>query len=229
MAYGCVRTDNMAGTDIGNAMVSFKYQPSSTDTIIENGNVVKVGAYIEGQREVCTASTPAVNSDLATIALVASEELVKSKNNNTLSEFRNEAGDICRGYFLRAGDEFSITAECFAEGSVKTVGSVVELDAGTKLKGVASLTSGSTQVGKIIAVEGSWYVIKVIPAELDMESYSTTETTNAKIASDIATAFPNAATLATIPVPEEGDSGKVLKVTTEEDGYELGEDETSAT
>ena len=47
------------------------------------------------------------------------------------------------------------------------VGSVVELVAGTKLKAVA-LDSGSTQIGKIIAIEDPWYVIEVMPAAVDV-------------------------------------------------------------
>ncbi|MFA5625815.1 MAG: hypothetical protein WC966_12335 [Bradymonadales bacterium] len=226
MAYAKVRTDNMVGTILGNALVSFKYQPGTVDTAIENGNVVKIGGYITGQREVRVATTPAVDSDLATIALVASEEVVKSKQYDTVGAFRNEAGDIARGYFLRPGDQFSITAGAFAADSVMTAGSTVELAAGTKLKGVASLTSGSTQVGKIIAVEGEWIVIEVVPAELDLEAYTTTATMNAAIGSAVAAAIPNAAALATIPAPDAGDAGKVIKVTSAEDGFELGVDAT---
>lgn len=161
MAYAKVRTDNMVGTILGNALVSFKYQPGEKDTAIENGNVVKIGGYITGQREVRVATTPAVDSDLATIALVASEEVVKSKQYDTIGDFRNEAGDIARGYFLRPGDQFSITKSALVDDSETDVGSIIELAAGTKLKGVESLTSGSTQVGTVIAVEGEWIVIEV--------------------------------------------------------------------
>ena len=164
MAYGCVRTDNMAGTILGSGLVSFKYQPGGVDTAIENGNVVVIGGYISGEREIRTASTPAAGSAFASIALVASEEVLKDKNNYFINEFINAPGAICRGYRLHPGDIFSITAECFADESVLGVGSVVELAAGTKLKAVASLTSGSTQIGKIIAIEDPWYVIEVMPA-----------------------------------------------------------------
>ena len=168
MAYGCVRTDNMAGTVLGSGLVPFKYQPSGVDTAIENGNVVVIGGYISGEREIRTASTPVANSAFASIALVASEEVLKDKNNYFINEFINAAGAICRGYRLHPGDIFSITAECFADESVLDVGSVVELAAGTKLKAVASLTHGSTQIGKIIAIEDPWYVIEVMPAAVDV-------------------------------------------------------------
>lgn len=38
--------------------------------------------------------------------------------------------------------------------------------------------------------------------------------------------MPNLDILKTIPVPEEGDEGKVIKVNQDEDGYELGVDQT---
>jgi hypothetical protein len=235
MAYGCVRTDNMAGTVLGSGLVPFKYQPSSGDTAIENGNVVVIGGYISGQREVRTADTPAADSKFSSIVLVASEEVVKEKNNYFINEFRNEAGAVCRGYRLHPGDIFSISAECFAAGSVLDVGSVVELAAGTKLKAVASLTAGSTQIGKIIAVEGQWYVIEVIPATVDVEgaieSALATALNGYVGTADLAdyvakTDLPNLDILKTIPVPEEGDEGKVIKVNHDEDGYELGVDQT---
>ena len=71
MAHGVIRTDNMLGTDVGTHLVSFKYQPSDTDTAIDNGNVVVIGDLINGEREVHTATTPAANSALAKIAVVA--------------------------------------------------------------------------------------------------------------------------------------------------------------
>lgn len=76
MAHGVIRTDNMLGTDVGTHLVSFKYQPSDTDTAIDNGNVVVIGDLINGEREVHTATTPAANSALAKIAVVASVEVI---------------------------------------------------------------------------------------------------------------------------------------------------------
>ena len=39
--------------------------------------------------------------------------------------------------------------------------SVIELQAGTKLKAVDSLTASSTKVGTVTKVEGEWFVIEV--------------------------------------------------------------------
>jgi len=164
MKYGCVRTDNMSGIINGKDLVSLKYRVGDVDTAIENGNIVVIGNHLEGEREVRLASTPAVGSKMGTLAVVASEEVVKSKSYNGLADFRNEAGDIIRGYRLTSKDVFSVTKEALsiAEGVTPAVGYVVETMAGTKMKVVQTATSGSTQIGTIIAIEDEWYVIEVM-------------------------------------------------------------------
>ena len=167
MAHGVIRTDSMLGTDVGTHLVSFKYQPDSTDTAIDNGNVVVIGDLISGEREVHTASTPAKNSAFAKLAVVASVEVMYDERKKNLDEFYNEAGKICRGYYLHSKDVFSVTADALDIGESVTpgVGSVIELIAGTKMSVVASLTSGSTQVGTIIDIEKNgrytYYVIQI--------------------------------------------------------------------
>lgn len=160
MGYAKVRTDNMTGTVFGGDLVSVKYRPSGADAAIENGNFVRVGALIEGEREVRAAETPAANTPLSQIALIASEEIVKSKKNNTLAEFRNEAGEIARGYRVVRG-YFSVSAEALDAAADIAVGNIVELQASTKAKVVKSLTSGSTQIGTVYALEGDWIVIEI--------------------------------------------------------------------
>lgn len=157
--YGCVRTDNMSGTTLGKNLVSGKMVP---DAEIENGNIVKVGDLMEGEREVRKLEIPASNTALRDLAVVASEEVVSSRTYNTLDEFVNEAGAIVRCYRLIAGDLFSVTAEALdGEGAV---GKYVEAQTGTKMK-VVDAQGENTCIGKIIAVEGEWYVIEVAPTK----------------------------------------------------------------
>jgi hypothetical protein len=162
--YGVIRTDRMEGSVNPNALISVKYQPSATDTAIENGRVVLVGGLISGEREIFTSATPAANSALAKIALIATPEVMTDERKKNLNEFTNAAGDILRGYMLRSGDIFSVTAAALTaiSGTAPAADQVVELQADTKLKLVASLTSGSTQVGTVIAIEGDYIVIKVV-------------------------------------------------------------------
>lgn len=162
MAYACVRTDNMSGTTVGKDLVSLKYfDAQSKEAAIENGSVVLIGEYVEGQREVRKATAVKANSKLAEVALIAHEEVDKTKAHNTLKEYTNPAGLNVRGYRLVSKDCFSLTKEAFAADSVLAKGSVVELAAGTKLKAVASATASTTSVGKIVAIEGEWYVVEV--------------------------------------------------------------------
>lgn len=160
MAYAIVRTDLMSGTKQPADLVSIKYQVSSVDTAIENGNVALVGALGTGEREVYLASTPAVDSALEDVVLVATPELNYDERLKNLNQFRNEAGEIARGYRLRSGNVFSVTAEALT-ATTPAVGNTVELQADTKLKVVSSLTSGSTKVGTVIAIEGDYIVIRV--------------------------------------------------------------------
>lgn len=161
MAYACVRTDNMSGTIMGKDLVSAKYYVGETETAIENGNVVVVGGYLDGEREVRKATAPTAGSKLADCALVASPEVVKSKTRHNLDDFINEAGDPIRCYRLVEPKQiFSITKAAFVDGVTPAVGYTVELTEGTKFNAVET-ASGATVVGTVIAVEGEWYVIEV--------------------------------------------------------------------
>lgn len=153
MAYGVVRTDNMFGTDVRAGLVSIKYIVGGAETAIENGNVLKVGALMAGEREIFAGAAPAANDALNEIVLIASPEVMYDERKRNLDEFINEAGKPCRGYRLHNGDIFSVTKDALDGVAAPAVGNVVELKAGTKLNVAATATSGSTVVGKIIAVD----------------------------------------------------------------------------
>jgi hypothetical protein len=162
--YSIVRTDNLAGTVDGSKLVSLKYLPSDVATAIQNGNVVTLSSLVSGEREIWKAVDIAVDTAIGNIVLVASPEVLVDERLKNLSDFRNEAGDRVRGYVLQKGDTFGITSGALT-GNL-TVGNIIEAAAGTKLKSVATLTSGSTKVGTIIAVESdntyTYAVIRVV-------------------------------------------------------------------
>lgn len=168
MAYGVVRTDKMFGTDVRSGLVSVRYQPSGTATAIENGNVVLLSGLETGSREVYKGETPAANSAIGGIVLIASPEVMYDERKRNLDEFRNEAGDIARGYYLYTEDIFSVTKDALDGAATPAVGDVVELKAGTKLNVKAAATGatdGSTVVGSIIDINVvgryTYYVIQV--------------------------------------------------------------------
>ena len=165
MAHGIIRTDLMAGTDVGTHLVSLQYYVNTTKTAIDNGNVVLVGDLINGEREVHKATAPAANSSLDAIAIVATPEVMYDQRYKNLRDFYNEAGKVIRGYRLHKHDIFSVTKDALDGAATPAVGNVVELKAGTKLNVVVSATNGSTVVGKIIAVDivgkDTYYAIRV--------------------------------------------------------------------
>lgn len=170
MAYGVVRTDLLAGTDLRDQVVSVKYMGAgSTATAIENGNVCLLSgmAAIDqstNERQIFKGVTPSANSSLDDIVLIASPEVMYDERKKDLDEFRNEAGDIARGFRLHHGGIFSVTGDAL-QGDCD-VDSIIELQAGAKMKAVSSLTSGSTQVGTCIAKETAgkytFYVIQIV-------------------------------------------------------------------
>lgn len=158
--YACVRTDNMSGTVEGKNLVSLKYNGD-----IENGSVVKVGDYVDGEREVREATAPAKSAALRDLALIATPEVIKDKTYHSIANFINEKGTVCRGYRLTSGDLFSLNKAGFATGASLKKGAFVELNGTTKLNAVDAVTGTTpdpvTVVGKIVLIEDEWYVIEV--------------------------------------------------------------------
>lgn len=166
--YAVVRTDNLMGTDVNSYLDSVRFYAGSPEieAPIENGNIVLVGDLLTGERELHKATAPAKDTPLEKLGLVATPEVLYDERQHRLDEFRNEAGDNVRIYYLHTGDEFGVTLKALSAASDPAVGNLVELQAGdTKLKVVASATSQTTTVGKIIAIEKAgmytYYVVRV--------------------------------------------------------------------
>lgn len=150
--HAIVRTDLMYATDVRAGLVSVRYQPADTKTAIDNGNVVLLTSLETGSREVYKGVTPAANSSLKDVVLVASPEVMYDERLRNLGDFYNVEGKIARGYHLHTNDVFSVSKEALDGVAEPAVGNVVELKAGTKLNVATSLTSGSTKVGEVIDV-----------------------------------------------------------------------------
>ena len=166
--YAVVRTDNMMGTDVSTYLDSVRfYDSNNKEAAIENGNVVVVGDLLTDEREIHKATTPAANTELKKIGLVANPEVNYDERKRSLDQYINDAGRNVRIYYLHSGDEFGVTIDGLnvATGYTPKVGDAVELMAGTKLNVVATATNGSTQVGKLIAIEKAgrytYYVVRV--------------------------------------------------------------------
>lgn len=162
--HAVVRTDNMTGTDVRSQLVSVRYMGADGNTAseIDNGNVLKLGALLDSQREIFTGTDVSADTAVTDIVLVASVETMYDERKKNLDEFTNGAGTNIRGYHLNHGDLFAVTAEALT-GDL-SVGNIVELAKGTKLS-VQKSATGATVVGSLIAKEVSgrytYYVIKV--------------------------------------------------------------------
>jgi hypothetical protein len=171
MAYPIVRLDILQASQVGALLRSVEYATKSGSTYtpaqISNGCVALLDGLKTDEREVWHAIAPAANSPLKSIVLVASPEIMTDERKHNLDDYVNEAGVIARGYILQSGDTFAVTSDGFtiANGLTPAVGTIAELQADTKMKLVSSLTSNSTKVGVITAIETSgsktYYVIEV--------------------------------------------------------------------
>lgn len=159
--HAVVRTDLMWGTDVRSGLVSIKYMGAdgATATEIDNGNVLKVGALMEGEREIYTGTDVAANDAIGNVVLIASVEVMYDERIRNLDEFYNEADAICRGYRLHSGDVFSVTADAL-EGT-PAVGEAVTLAAGTKLEVGGSGSAVGTIIAEDIVGRYTYYAIKV--------------------------------------------------------------------
>lgn len=166
-----VRLDNMMGTTVGTHLFSGKYATFAsnkyTPVDMDNGMVGKLGGLITGERELHWVTEVEDTTPLDEIVLLASPEFVTDERKKNLSDFTNAADEVGRFYKLHKGDIFGVTLGCFSNLATDkpVVGDVVELADGYQWYAVTSLTSGSTRVGTVIAIDTvgttTFYVIQV--------------------------------------------------------------------
>jgi len=157
--YGVIRTDNMKATVTGDIR-SARYMVSTTETAIENGNLVQVDALLDASknREIFKAIAPAALT-AKNIGVVATPELIYDETKHyTLKDYINAAGKNIIVLMLRAGDLLSVSDACIVaiddDDDIPAVGSYVTLTAtSTKWTEKATLGGTETVVGKIIARE----------------------------------------------------------------------------
>lgn len=163
--YPVVRLDAMSGTKNPENLVSLRYFVSDVETAITNGSIVKLAGLMTGEREVYKAVAPAADTPIEELALVASVELNYDERKTGYDDYTNEPGGVAlRGYRLTKNSAFGITADGLA-ATTPAVGNIVEAQADTKPKVVSTLTSGSTKIGKIEAIEKAgrftYHVIRI--------------------------------------------------------------------
>ena len=157
--HAVVNIDNMSAVYDDSKVLSAKFYVGSTETAIENGNVVALGALVSGEKEIYTATAPIANTQK--VYLVATPELIYDQSvYHNIDEFINEAGVPIR--VLELGGIFSVTAEAFV--SVPTVGQyIVPTANGTKMTAVNTVTTEYV-IGKCVEIFSdqryTYYAIK---------------------------------------------------------------------
>ena len=130
--YCVIRTDLMAGTKNPDQLVSVRYYADEAVAEVENGVIVELKGYEDGQREVMKAVAATAESNLADCAVIAAPEVMYDERKKNLDEFINEAGKAVRGYRLPDRNMFALTAEGFA-GAAPALNGKVGIGANGKL------------------------------------------------------------------------------------------------
>ena len=164
MAYTVIRTDLMSGTNQPADLVSLRfYDAEGNQAEVENGVIVQLQGYEDGEREVMKAVAAAAGADLNECAIVAGVEVMYDERKKNLDEFINEAGKATRGYIPRSRNVFSVTKEGFVGGSVPEKGAEVGIGEGGKID--AAGTGLGVCVDIDVAGRYTYYAIKVAKTE----------------------------------------------------------------
>lgn len=132
--YCVVRTDRMAGTDVGMMLRSLRFYGADDKPVeVENGVIAHLEGLEDGQREVHKAVAATAGADLTECVLIAAPEVMYDERLRNLDDFINEKGKAVRGYILHSNDEFSVTPEGFVNKVVPAVGAEVGIGANGKI------------------------------------------------------------------------------------------------
>lgn len=159
--YCVIRTDLMSGTKQPADLVSLRFYANEAVAEVENGVIVELQGYEEGQREVMKAVAATADSNMADCAVVAAPEVMYDERMKNLDQFINEAGKAVRGYRLMDRNMFALTAEGFV-GDVPAVGGKVGIGANGKLD------AAGAGFGECVHIEDAgrytYYTIKITRA-----------------------------------------------------------------
>lgn len=165
MSYAVIRTDLMSGTKQPADLVSLRfYGADGKQAAVENGVIVKLQGYEDGEREVMKAVAASSSDSLNDCAIVANPEVMYDDLKKNLDEYINDAGKAVRGYIPRSRNIFSVTKEAFVDGTVPTVGGNVGIGAEGKIDASGSGLGVCVEVE--VAGRYTYYAIKIGKTEL---------------------------------------------------------------
>lgn len=162
--YCVIRTDLMSGTKQPADLVSIRfYGADGNPAEVQNGTIVELKGYLEGEREVMKAVAATSSSKLSDCAVVAGVEVMYDERKKNLDEYVNEAGKNTRAYILRSRNMFSITKEGFVGGTVPAKDDTV----GVGADGAVDAAGTGLGVCADVEVAGryTYYTIKIANTE----------------------------------------------------------------
>ena len=164
MAYCVIRTDLVSGTKQPADLVSLRfYNAKGEKAEVENGVIVHLQGYEEGEREVRKAVAATAGADLNACAIIAAPEVMYDERLKNLEDFINEKGKAVRGYIPRSRNTFSFTKEGFVNGVVPAVDAEVGIGANGKID------AAGTGLGKCVHIEQvgryTFYAIEIAKTE----------------------------------------------------------------
>lgn len=165
MAYCVIRTDLVSGTKQPADLVSLRfYNAEGEKAEVENGVIVHLQGYEEGEREVRKAVAATAGADLNECAIIAAPEVMYDERLKNLEDFINEKGKAVRGYIPRSRNTFSFTKEGFVDG----VAPAVDAEVGIGVNG--KIDAAGTGLGKCVHIEQvgryTYYAIEIAKTEV---------------------------------------------------------------
>lgn len=158
--YAVVRTDLMSGTKQPADLVSLRFYGADGNMAeVENGVIVKLEGYEDGEREVMKAVAAKAGDDLNECAVVDGVEVMYDERKKNLDEFINEKGKAVRGYIPRSRNLFSVTKEGFVGGTVPKKGDKVGIGAGGKIDAAGTGLGVCADIE--VAGRYTYYAIKI--------------------------------------------------------------------
>lgn len=173
--YCVIRTDLMSGTKQPADLVSLRFYADDAVAEVENGVIVELKGFEEGQREVMKAVAATADSNMADCAVVAAPEVMYDERKKNLDEYINEAGKAIRGYRLTDRNMFALTAEGFVNKTAPALDGKVGIGANGKLD------AAKTGFGECVHIETAgrytYYTIKITRAqEINVSNEESNET-----------------------------------------------------
>lgn len=161
--YAVIRTDLMSGVKQPADLVSVRFYDaagtSGKEAAVENGVIVELKGYLDGERELFKGVPATSSSDLNSCAILAAPEVDYDERKRNPDEYINPVGKNIRGYVPRSRNKFGLTAKGFVGGTAPAVGGAVGIGTGGKL------SASGTGFGTCVAIENAgrytYYVIEI--------------------------------------------------------------------